>query len=217
MLSKTTQVAKEQTVQNWSITVQYVEACNCDFGCPCNFSGFPTYGFCRAVVLYKITKGNYGTTKLDGIPVVYVASWPKAIHEGSGTLQLYIGKEANPQQRKAVEKIFHGEAKGNGPFALFGSTMKFVLEPQYVDVKYKINGKQSIFSVPGVVDVQLETFKNPVTGEEQDTEIHLPKGFIWQVAQACKSKTMRIISKSLSFDDSGQNAFFSPSLTFKGP
>ncbi len=216
-MSKTTQVAKQQEVPNWSITVQYIETCNCDFGCPCNFSGFPTYGSCRAIVFWNITKGNYGTTKLDGIPVVYAASWPKAIHEGSGTLQLYIGKEANPQQRKAVEKIFQGEAKGNGPFALFGSTMKYILESQHVDVKYKVNGKQSSFSVPGIVDVQLETFKNPVTGEEQDTEIHLPKGFIWQVAQACKSKTMRIISKGLSFDDSGQNAFFNASLTFKGP
>ena len=29
----------------------YVETCNCDFGCPCNFNGFPTYGYCRALVL----------------------------------------------------------------------------------------------------------------------------------------------------------------------
>lgn len=216
-MSKTTQVAKGQAIPNWSINIQYVESCNCDFGCPCNFSGFPTYGFCRALVFNKITKGNYGTTRLDGIPVVYAASWPKAIHEGSGTLQLYVGKEANPQQRKAIEKIFHGEAKGNGPFAFFGPTFKFILEPQYVDVKYKIDGKRSSFSVPGVLDVQLETFKDPITGEDHDTEIHLPKGFIWQVAHACKTKTMHIISKGLNFDDTGQNAFFCPDLTFKGP
>jgi len=27
-----------------------------------------------------------------------------------------------------------------------------------------------------MIDVQLESFKNPVTGEEQDTKIQLPKG-----------------------------------------
>jgi hypothetical protein len=37
------------------------------------------------------------------------------------------------------------------------------------------------------LDVQVETFVNPVTGEEQDTKINLPKGFIWKVADAAKS------------------------------
>ena len=223
-MSVTTQAAKaketakaKERIPDWSITVNYVETCNCDFGCPCNFSGFPTYGFCRALVLYHITKGYYGDVSLDGIPVIYAAAWPKAIHEGEGTVQLYIGEKSSAKQRAAVAAIIGGRAKGNGPFAVFAGTVKYDLEPRIADIKFKIDGKNSGFSVPGTMDVRIEPFKNPVSGEEAETEIHLPKGFIWKDAKACKTKVMRIVSPNISFDDSGQNAFFCQTLTFKGP
>ncbi|MGH9975959.1 MAG: DUF1326 domain-containing protein, partial [Nitrososphaeraceae archaeon] len=201
MSSTITQVPK------WTMKADYVETCNCDYGCPCNFSGFPTGGFCNALVLYHITKGSYGQDiSLDGLDAIYAASWPKAIHEGNGTLQLFISKEANEEQRRALVNIMSGQAKGEGPFALFAGTMKYVLDPQYVDINAKIDGKRSSFSVPSVVDVQTEAFTNPVTGDEQDTKIQLPKGFIWKLAEAAKSNLMRITTQSLNFDHSGQNA-----------
>jgi hypothetical protein len=95
-------------------------------------------------------------------------------------------------------------------------TFKYFLEPQYVDIKVNINGKKSSFSVPGVMDVQTESFTNPVTGEEQDTKIQLPKGFIWKLAEAAKSKIMRNTTQSINFDHSGQNAFYAV-VDFKGP
>jgi hypothetical protein len=194
----------------------YVESCNCDYGCPCNFNGFPTYGFCRTLILNSIREGNYGDTKIDGIDVIEALSWPKAIHEGNGTAQLYISKHATEDQRNAVINIFSGKAKGEGPFALFAPTFKYILEPQYVDIKKTINGKKSSFSVPGIMDVQVESFKNPVTGEEQETKIQLPKGFIFKIADAAKSKLMRIATPNFNFDDSGKNAFVS-TVEYRGP
>jgi hypothetical protein len=38
------------------------------------------------------------------------------------------------------------------------------------------------------MEVQVKSFTNPVTGEEQDTKIQLPKGFIWKLAEAAGSK-----------------------------
>jgi hypothetical protein len=215
--SVSTKQVQEETIPEWRIEVTYVESCNCNYGCPCNFSGFPSFGFCRALVLYSIGRGHYGDVKLDGLNVVEAASWPKAIHEGDGTMRLYISEEANRAQRDALVKIFGGEAKGNGSFAIFRSTLKYFLEPKFVKIKSKIDGKKSSFSVPGELDVQLESFTNPVTGEESDTEINVPKGFIFKVAQACKTKVMRIVSPNLSFDDSGKNAFFVKKLAFNGP
>ncbi|MFY3739874.1 MAG: hypothetical protein HMLIMOIP_000293 [Candidatus Nitrosomirales archaeon] len=209
-MTSTTQIPK------WDIKADYVETCNCDYGCPCNFSGFPTYGFCRALVLYHIRTGSYGNVKLDGLDVVYAGSWPKAIHEGNGTVQFYITKKADEGQRKAIVSIFKGEAKGDGPFAIFATTVKYYLDPQFVDLKVKIDGKKSSFSVPDIMDVQVESFKNPVTGEEQDTRIELPKGFIWKIAEAAKTKVMRITTAGLNFDDSGKNAFYSV-VEHKGP
>ena len=209
-MTSTTQIPK------WDIKADYVETCNCDYGCPCNFSGFPTYGFCRALVLYHIRTGSYGNVKLDGLDVVYAGSWPKAIHEGNGTVQIYVTKKADEAQRKAIVSIFKGEAKGDGPFAIFATTVKYYLDPQFVDLKVKIDGKRSSFSVPDVMDVQVESFKNPVTGEEQDTLIELPKGFTWKIAEAAKTKVMRITTAGLNFDDSGKNAFYSV-VEHKGP
>jgi hypothetical protein len=84
-----------------------------------------------------------------------------------------------------------------------------MLEPQFVDINVKLDGKKSSFSVPGVLDVRLESFKNPVTCEEQDTKVQLPKGFVWKIADAAKSSVMRIMTPNLNFDDSGKNAYAS--------
>jgi hypothetical protein len=208
--------AQTSQIPKWHIKADYVETCNCDFGCPCNFSGFPTYGFCRALVLYHIKEGEYGAVNLAGVDVVFAASWPKAIHEGGGTTQLFVSNRANEQQRSAILPIFSGQAKGDGPFAIFAPTFKYVLDPQFVDISVRIDGKRSAFSVPGIMDVQVENFRNPVTGQEQDTRMNLPQGFIWKVAECAKSKIMKIATPSLNFDDSGKNAFYSV-VEHKGP
>ena len=70
----------------WRMHADYMETCNCDFGCPCNFNGFPTGGRCEALVGYHIRAGRYGETSLDGLDFIYAASWPRAIHEGNGTV-----------------------------------------------------------------------------------------------------------------------------------
>jgi hypothetical protein len=194
----------------------YVETCNCDFGCPCNFNGFPTYGYCRALVLYHIQSGSFGDVKLDGLDAIVAVSWPKAIHEGNGTFQLFVTNTADQNQRQALVNILSGKAKGNGPFASFATTYKYVLDPQFVDINAKIDGRKTSFSVPGILDVQVENFVNPVTGEEQDTKIELPKGFIWKIADMAKTKVMRILTPNLNFDDSGKNALYSV-VEFKGP
>ena len=195
----------------------YVETCNCDYGCPCNFSGFPSAGFCRTLVLYHIQNGSYGKDiNLDGLVAIYAVSWPKAIHEGNGTMQLFITKKGSEQQRQALVNILSGQAKGDGPFVRFAGTFKYFLEPQFVDIKVNIDGKKSSFSVPGIIDVQIESFLNPVSGKEQETKVQLPNGFIWKLAEAAKSKIMVITTPCLNFEHSGQNAYYSV-VEFKGP
>ena len=60
--------------EEWSIECDYMESCNCDFGCACNFSGFPNNGRCEALVGYHIRKGNYGAVDLSGLDFIYAAS-----------------------------------------------------------------------------------------------------------------------------------------------
>jgi hypothetical protein len=168
------------------------------------------------LVLYHIRSGNYGNVNLGGIDVVTAFSWPNAIHEGNGTVQFFITKNSSDGQRNAIVSIFSGQAKGNGPFALFAGTIKFFLDPQFVGIQANIDGKKSSFSVPGIIDVQSESFVNPVTGEEQDTKIQLQNGFIWKLADAAKTKIMRISTPNLNFDHSGKNSLYSV-IEYNGP
>ena len=107
-------------IPNWNMKSDYVETCNWDYGCPCNFNGFPTYGSCQPIILYHVRFGSFGDTRLDGLDFVTAVYWPKAIHEGNGTAQLFITNKATEEQRQAIMSIVSGQAKGDGPFALLG-------------------------------------------------------------------------------------------------
>jgi len=46
--------------------------------------------------------------------------------------------------------------------------------------------------------------------------VHLPKGFIWRVAQTAKTAVMKILTPNLHFDHSGKNAFYAV-VEYQGP
>ena len=51
----------------WFIEADYIQACNCDYGCPCEFEAPPTMGFCQGMGAWRINKGKYGDVTLDGL------------------------------------------------------------------------------------------------------------------------------------------------------
>ena len=97
-VSRAAAVPPADKIERWTITTDYVETCNCDFGCPCNFSGYPTGGFCEAIVGYHIRAGRYGKTKLDGLRWGGMFMWPGPIHEGNGTAMVVVDQSATPEQ-----------------------------------------------------------------------------------------------------------------------
>src|SRR2546429_8412396 len=119
----------EEKIRRWELKVAYVKSCNCTFGRPGTFSGYPTDGFCEALVGYPSRQGRFGRTRLDGLDVIYAAAWPKAIHQGGGTLRLYVSEAASAEQRDALVRIFSGKAEGSGAVELFGSTMAGLQPP----------------------------------------------------------------------------------------
>ena len=118
------------TTVPWRLQADYIETCNCDFGCPCNFNGFPTGGRCEALVGYHLRSGR--------------------------------------------------------------------------------------FAVPSILEASLTPHTDPVSGNEQEVEIHLPKGFIWKTAQAAKTAVMKILSPNMNFNHAGRNAFYSV-VEYQGP
>jgi hypothetical protein len=79
-------MATTKPITRWSLKGEGYEFCNCDFGCGCNFGGFPNSedGSCRAFVGLRITEGNCGDLNLAGVKCAKILAWSKAIHEGNG-------------------------------------------------------------------------------------------------------------------------------------
>jgi len=118
------------------------------------------------------------------------------------------------EQRNAIAEIAYGRAKGNGPFALFAATLRYVLDPEFVPIEMRVDGKRSRFAVPGVLEVELAPHVDPISGEEHEVRVDLPNGFIFKSAQAIKTAAMRILSSSFNFDYSGEMLSFL-SFSFK--
>src|SRR3954447_20032956 len=100
------------TKVKWSFEADYLQACNCDYAGPCEFSAPPTLGFCEGLGAWRISRGNYGNVGLDGLAMGFAARWPKAIHEGNGTVCIFVDEKASPEQREALLQIASGQAGG---------------------------------------------------------------------------------------------------------
>jgi len=197
------------TNAKWTFTADYLETCNCAYGCPCNFTSIPTDGTCEALVAYHIRNGHYGNTPLDGMDFVVAWAWPNAIHDGNGTAAFFISDRASQDQRKALTEIVTGRAGGKGPFSVFATTYTTIHEPKFVPVEIVVDGFNSRFSVPGILDVALEGFIDPVDGTPGNPMklVADRPGLIFDWAYVAMTKIMQIFGGGLKFDHSGQNAF----------
>jgi hypothetical protein len=176
--------AEEATLVNqtqWNMGTEYIQSCNCDYGCPGNFNGYPTQGNCEALVAYRVKRGTFGTTKLDGVAFAMGLWWPHAIHEGGGTARIYLDAKATPEQQKAVEEICSGK-HGGGVFEIFPKTFAKVHPTKRAKIDFHFGGYESYFTVEGVGEVRSTHIKNPVTGEMFEGEIVLPGGIGWKRA-----------------------------------
>ena len=90
----------------WHYTAEMINACNCDWGCPCNFNAKPTNGYCEGAYGIHITSGACGDIPLDGLKLAWSSRWPGAVHEGRGVAQLFIDETASLEQRGVLEDIF---------------------------------------------------------------------------------------------------------------
>jgi hypothetical protein len=168
-----------ETATRWTLKGTGYEFCNCDFGCGCNFSGFPNSkdGSCRALVGMVIREGRCGDVDLSGLKCAALVVWPKAIHEGNGKCVFVVEPEATDEQIGALSQIFTG-ALGGMPWELLGSTFEVTgLEKKTITVTGE--GTKSTFTVDGIGEGRGDSFKNPVTGEEHAAIVDLPDGFIW--------------------------------------
>jgi len=171
----------------WEIKATEFVNCNCSYGCPCQFNALPTYGHCEAAGAFSIKEGHYGDVKLDGLALGGIFQWPGAIHEGRGKCQPFVDERADARQREALLKIMSGQdtAPMATIFAVFASTMEKVYDPIFAPIKFDVDveARKGRVVVPGLLEVEGEPIKNPVTGAEHRARIDMPDGFEYEIAE----------------------------------
>ncbi len=187
-----------------------MESCNCDAGCNCNFGGFPDHGSCEAIIGIHVDEGKFGDTDLAGVKVVLAVKWPKAIHEGDGAAAVFIDESASEDQVTGIATILTGQA-GGMPWEILATTLSSLDGPHIKKINMEVSGRNSGFSIDGVLEVKLTPLINPVTNEENDVHIVFPGGgLIWDDGHACATSVMKVDQGPIKFDYTGQSAFFAP-------
>ena len=186
------------TPVKWFIEADYLQACNCDYGCPCEFEAPPTPGFCEGMGAYRINKGKFGDVALDGLAFAFALTFPAAMHKGNGTLVLFFDEKATPKQREALQTITSGKV-GGMPFVVFGMLFSKILDPIFAPFTFNLNGLNSSVKIGSAVSVQMEPIKNPITGDAESIRIEHATGFIFKGADVVSAKENLLKSPGMNF------------------
>ena len=176
----------------WEIKGPSINACNCDWGCPCQFNALPTQGNCRAAFATEIDEGHFGDISLAGLRCVTLFAWPGAVHHGDGEVAMIIDETADAAQKDGLIKILSGEETEPGAtiFNVFATTYSKIHDPisAAIDFEVDLESRRGSFAVPGIVEASTEAIKNPVTGAEHRARVTLPHGFEYREAEYCSSE-----------------------------
>jgi hypothetical protein len=193
---------------DWRIQGPEIAACNCDWGCPCQFNALPTRGNCRAMTAMRIDKGHFGDVKLDGVKWYGLFAWPGPIHEGNGEVQAIVDERASPAQREAILKILSGQETVPGAtiFNVFAGTFTKAHDPIFAPIEFTIDieNRKAHAAVKGVTETHVEPIKNPVTGEPHRARVALPQGFEYRIAEYASGAVKA--SAAIKHDWSGRHA-----------
>jgi hypothetical protein len=191
---------------DWTIKGREFVHCNCAWGCPCQFNSLPTHGNCQAVAAIEIEEGFHGETRLDGLRIGMIMSWPGAIHEGAGAVVPIVDERADEAQREALLKIMTGQdtAPGSTIFQVFSTTFDTVHDPVFarIDLELDVDAREAKYSVPGLLEARGEPLRNPVTGEAHRARINLPEGFEYDVCEVGRGWAQTQAPLAISLADS---------------
>ena len=181
-------------------------ACNCDWGCPCNFEEPPTTGFCEGTYVWHVDRGHYAGATLDGSTFAMYNKFPGAVHEGNGTTEVIVDAQLPLDRRPVIESLIQEVA----PFSIFMDLTSNFLGFRYLPFDLRLDGIRSALTIPDILELQLSPMKNPVTGEDEIATLNKPTGFTSKVQELCSALTHRYNHEGMQFDHSGKYGEFSP-------
>ena len=191
----------------WALRGSVLIACNCDWGCPCNFNALPSKGHCEGGWTWHVERGQFGGITLDGLNFSIFVKWPGAIHQGNGEGVFLVDERANAEQRKAIDTLTGG--KVGGPWGVLGWTWPKLHGPVAVPYDIHIDGVHSHMICGSHVQLEFEPIRNPVNKHESHPSIVLPQGIVVKQGALAASKRF-VIDSGISFDHSGQYTAVGP-------
>jgi hypothetical protein len=199
--------------ERWELEGTVVVACNCDYGCPCNFNALPTHGKCEGGWTWHVDSGRYGDVVLDGLNFSVYVTWPGAIHQGNGTAVILIDERADEAQREAIATLVRGEA--GGPWGVLAWTWPTVHGPRSVRYDVQVDGIRTRVRAAEALELESAPIRNPVTGAEVHPGVVLPEGIIFKRGDLGASSTFQL-QDEVAYDHSGKYAAVGQ-FAYRGP
>jgi hypothetical protein len=195
-----------ETATKWQLKGTLLIACNCDFGCPCNFNALPSRGKCEGGWIWHVDKGTVGDVSLDGLSFTVHSNWPGAIHDGGGRALSLYDERADERQVEAITSLVRGEL--GGPWGIFINTYELLaIRPEPFELH--LDGVHSNARVGDAITLRMTTIKNPVTGAEVHPGAVLPEGLVCKEASFGMSEAFWV-SGEIEYDHSGQYVAAAP-------
>jgi hypothetical protein len=188
---------------HWRLRGTVLIACNCDYGCPCNFNALPTYRECEGGWTWHVEDGSRDGVSLSGLTFSLLCDWPGAIHEGNGEAMILIDERADDRQRAAILGLLRGEA--GGPWGILKNTFTTVHDPKFIPFIVEIADSRSSVSAGDVLELAMQPIRNPVTHVEVHPRAVLPEGFVFKDGALLRSETFKT-SGDVKYDHSGKYA-----------
>ena len=192
---------------DWRMKGQYLKNCNCVPSCPCDTYGYPApHEFCEGVVGMLVTEGHFDDVDLAGVKWAGTVHWPKALHEGNGTMEAFIDESTSDEQRQALGQILTGQA--GGPFfEIIASIVTTVHGPHFVPIDFEFDreSRKARLSIEGFVETTTEPLKIPATGDEQRVIVQMPGGFEYHEMEVAQTGTLKGTGE-IKFDWSGTHS-----------
>ena len=200
------------TATKWKLKGTLLIACNCDFGCPCNFNALPSRGNCEGGWLWHVEQGAVGDVVLDGLSFTLYSNWPGAIHDGGGQAFSLYDERADERQVEVITSLVRGEL--GGPWGIFINTYDLLaIRPERFELQ--LDGVRSTARVGDAITLRMTTIKNPVTGVEVHPGAVLPEGLVCKEASFGMSEAFWV-SGEIEYDHSGQYVAAAP-FDYAGP
>lgn len=181
---------KAEAGVRWTLSGTMIQACNCDWGCPCEFNSRPTHGFCHGTWSWHVKEGSFGSTSLAGIHFAAACKWPGQIHEGNGEALPILDAAASESQLQAIGILLGGKA--GGPWGIIATTLTKLHEPRVVQWQYEENGNRSRLRGGDLFELELEPMSNPMTNEPFEATVLLPDGFTAKALSHASSAKFRV-------------------------